>query len=181
MITSAVRGTDAPCAPWRIRSAVASTEKNGRMDERDDESLFVALREMWEAADPVPPSLADRMVAAVAVDDLSRDFALLDLLDAPERVSVRATTDANVLHFGGDDGNVLVRVTPHDGVCRLDGWSDPPVLAARLAQQGREWEADVSDAGQFSFDDVARGRSHLRMAVRGADRIREVATPWFEV
>lgn len=151
------------------------------MDERDDERLFVALREMWEAADPVPATLADRMVAAVAVDDLSRDFALLELLDAPEQVSVRAATDENVLHFGDDDVGVLVRVTTRGGMCRLDGWSDPPVVAARLAQENREWEADVSGTGQFSFDDVQRARTHLRMAVRGVDGIREVATPWFEL
>lgn len=151
------------------------------MDERDDERLLVALREMWQLKDPVPASLADRMVAAVAVDDLSRDFALLELLDVPERVSVRAATDENILHFGDDASSVLVRVTTRGAACRLDGWSDPPAIAARLVQEGREWEADMSEIGQFSFDGIGRARAHLRMAVRGADGIREVATSWFEL
>lgn len=150
------------------------------MDERDDERLFAALREMWDAADPAPVGLADRMVATVAVDDLSRDFELLTLREAPERMVARAAADENVFHFGDDDASVLVRVTSRDGVRRLDGWSDPPVVAARLAQEPREWEADVWDAGRFAFDDVARGPAHLRMAVRGANGIREIATPWFE-
>ena len=150
------------------------------MAEHDEAVLLDALREMWEFSDPVPVTLADRMVAAVAVDDLSRDFALLDLLEVPERAPVRAAADESVLQFGDSHANVLVRVTSREGRCRVDGWSDPPVVAARLAQAEREWEADVSNSGRFTFDGVARGRAHLRMAVRGADRIREVATPWFE-
>lgn len=153
---------------------------DGCMDERDDERLFAALRDMWGAADPAPVGLADRMVAAVAVDDLSREFELLVLREAPERMAARTEADESVFHFGDDHASVLVRVTSHDGALRLDGWSDPPVVAARLAQEPREAEADVWDAGRFAFDDVVRGPAHLRLAVRGADGIREIATPWFE-
>ena len=54
------------------------------MDTEDfaaDAALFARMRAMWEDVDPVPADLVDRMVAAVAVEDLSREYALLTLVE----------------------------------------------------------------------------------------------------
>jgi hypothetical protein len=44
-----------------------------------DAALFARMRAMWQDIDPAPADLVDRMVAAVAVEDLSREYALLTL------------------------------------------------------------------------------------------------------
>ncbi len=46
-----------------------------------DAALFARMRAMWQEIDPAPADLVDRMVAAVAVEDLSREYALLTLVD----------------------------------------------------------------------------------------------------
>ena len=46
-----------------------------------DAALFARMRSVWAEVDPVPVDLVDRMVAAVAVEDLSREYALLTLVE----------------------------------------------------------------------------------------------------
>ena len=53
-----------------------------------DAALFARMRAMWQDVDPMPAELVDRMVAAVAVEDLSREYALLTLVSG-ELAAVR--------------------------------------------------------------------------------------------
>ena len=56
------------------------------MDTEDfaaDAALFARLRATWDDIDPMPADMIDRMVAAVAVADLSREYALLTRPRAP--------------------------------------------------------------------------------------------------
>ena len=54
-----------------------------------DAALFARMRTMWEQVDPEPADLVDRMVAAVAVEDLSREYALLTLVEGSTLAAVR--------------------------------------------------------------------------------------------
>ena len=68
-----------------------------------DDALFAELRAMWRDADPVPDTLVDRMIAAVAADGLSQEYALLTLIE--DRLgAVRAPT---LLIVGGADHQVI--------------------------------------------------------------------------
>jgi hypothetical protein len=147
-----------------------------------DAVLFERLRTMWEEADPVPADLADRMVAAVAVEDLSREYALLTLIEAPAG-AVRGETDTATLQFSDGDTSVLLHVTAtEDESRRVDGWVDAAVMAIRLVQGDREWSAEVGDHGRFAFDSIPAGVSQLRIVVRRADGdLHEFRTPRFEV
>lgn len=154
---------------------------NDHVGGADDRELLDALRASWERADPVPEGLADRMIAAVAVDDLTREFALLSLVDEAQ-AAVRAGDERRTLQFADDDAEVLLHVSLTDGGARrIDGWSRPAVLAARLAQGDAEWAADTRGDGRFSFDGVVPGRARVRMVVKQEDGLREVATPWFDM
>ena len=52
----------------------------------------------------MPADLVDRMVAAVAVEDLSREYALLTLVEGSTLAAVRGETDTATLQFSdGDD------------------------------------------------------------------------------
>ncbi|MGX9348357.1 hypothetical protein [Microbacterium sp. KNMS] len=154
---------------------------NDHVGGAEDRELLDALRASWEQADPVPAGLADRMIAAVTVDDLSREFALLSLVDGAQ-AAVRAGDERRTLQFADDDAEVLLHVSPTDGGARrIDGWSRPAVLAARLARDDAEWAADTVGDGRFSFEGVAAGRAQVRMVVRQEEGLREVVTPWFDM
>jgi hypothetical protein len=155
------------------------------MDNEDfaaDAALFARLRLAWEEVDPVPADLVDRMVAAVAVEDLTREYALLTLVEG-SLAAVRGEADTATLQFSDGTTSVLVHVTvTEDGARRIDGWVDATALAIRLVQGEREWSTDSGEHGRFAFDSVPAGVSRLRLVVRDADGdMHDFQTPQFEV
>ncbi|MBW9122058.1 hypothetical protein JNB63_18325 [Microbacterium trichothecenolyticum] len=155
------------------------------MDTEDfaaDAALFARMRRMWEDVDPVPADLVDRMVAAVAVEDLSREYALLTLVEGTF-AAVRGETDTATLQFSDGTTSVLLHVTAtEEGGRRVDGWVDAAALAIRLIQGDREWSAEPGEHGRFAFDEVTPGVARLRLVVRDADgSLRDFQTPQFEV
>ncbi|WP_194409496.1 hypothetical protein [Microbacterium cremeum] len=147
-----------------------------------DAALFARMRHMWEEIDPVPADLVDRMVAAVAVEDLSREYALLTLVEG-SFAAVRGESDTATLQFSDGTTSVLLHVTAtEDGGRRVDGWVDATALAIRLVQGEREWAADPGEHGRFAFEEVSPGMARLRLVVRAADgELRDFQTPQFEV
>lgn len=148
-----------------------------------DAALFSNLRAMWDTLDPVPSGLADRMVAAVAIEDLTREWTVLTLVEGSGLAAVRGETDTLILQFSDKSSNVLLHVSMTEGgLRRVDGWIDPPALEVRLAQGDREWTATPSEGGRFELDGVSAGLSRLRMVLQPPDgALREVMTPQFEV
>ncbi|MDQ7878188.1 hypothetical protein Q9R08_09420 [Microbacterium sp. QXD-8] len=147
-----------------------------------DAALFARMRRMWAEVDPVPADLVDRMVAAVAVEDLSREYALLTLVEGT-LAAVRGETDTATLQFSDGTTSVLLHVTATEsGDRRVDGWVDAAALAIRLVQGDREWSAEPGEHGRFAFDEVTPGVARLRLVVRDADgALRDFQTPQFEV
>lgn len=147
-----------------------------------DAALFARLRSVWETVDPMPVDLVDRMVAAVAVEDLTREYEQLTLV-AGELVAVRSETDTLTLQFSDGTTSVLLHVTATaENDRRVDGWVDASALAVKLTQGDREWSADLGENGRFAFDGVKPGVSRIRMVVRDQnDEMREFQTPQFEV
>ncbi|MGN7862340.1 hypothetical protein ACTJI8_17285 [Microbacterium sp. 22303] len=148
-----------------------------------DAALFARLRVEWGVHDPVPAGLADRMVAAVAVEDLGREYALLTLVEQEGSIAVRGEADTATLQFSDGTTGVVVHVTTTESdLRRIDGWVDGAVLAIRLIQQDRDWSAEIAGPGRFAFDAVPSGLSALRLVLRGADgEPTEFRTPQFEV
>ena len=155
------------------------------MDTEDfaaDAALFARLRAVWEEVDPEPADLVDRMVASVAVEDLTREYALLTLVEGTLS-AVRGEADTSTLQFSDGTTTVLlhVSVTEHDGR-RVDGWVDASALAIRLTQGEREWSAEPGEHGRFAFEAVTPGVARLRMVVKdAAGELRDFQTPQFEV
>lgn len=155
------------------------------MDTEDfaaDAALFARMRLMWQEVDPAPADLVDRMVAAVAVEDLSREYALLTLVEG-DLAAVRGESDTATLQFSDGTTSVLLHVSvTEDGTRRVDGWVDAAALAIRLVQGDREWSTDPGEHGRFAFDSVPAGVSRLRLVVRDAGgEMHDFQTPQFEV
>ncbi len=147
-----------------------------------DAALFARLREAWEERDPVPAGLIDRMVAAVAVEDLSREYALLTLVEG-DYADVRGENDTATLQFSDGETSVLLHVTATEsGDHRIDGWVDADARDVRLVQGDREVGAAVGEHGRFAFDGVRPGLTRVRLTVLHADgQAQEFQTPQFEI
>ena len=151
------------------------------MSEPDDAALFARLRSMWSDIDPVPASLIDRMIAAVAAEDLSAEYALLTLVEQPLG-AVRAETDALTLQFSDGTTSVLLHVTATaKGTHRVDGWVDAAAHEIVLVQGERERTARADATGRFAFDDVPPGLTRVRLEIRVGDEDRTLSTPQFEL
>lgn len=154
----------------------------GGEDFAADAALFARMRSMWERVDPMPAELVDRMVAAVAVEDLSREYALLTLVEG-SLAAVRGESDTATLQFSDGTTSVLLHVTATEGGRRrVDGWVDASALAIRLMEGERERQTEVGEHGRFAFEDVPPGVVRIRMVVRdAAGELRDFQTPQFEV
>lgn len=154
-------------------------------DTPTDAALFRELRRTWERVDPMPADLVDRMVAAVAADDLSREYVLLTLVDsdafAETRAETRGDADILTLQFGDGTTNVLIHVTrTESGARRVDGWVDGAASTVELIQDAGEVSTAV-DGGRFAFDAVPPGVSRLRIGLEQSGRGAEIVTPRFEL
>lgn len=149
----------------------------------DDELLLENLRMLWSDADPLPADLADRMVAAVAMEDFARDWELLALVEDAPLGAVRSEADTSTLQFSDGVTNVLLHVAAAArDRRRVDGWVDSTPLEIRLSQGERSWKAVANDSGRFAFEALPTGVARLRLVVRRPDgTLREFETPQFEV
>jgi hypothetical protein len=131
--------------------------------------LLDRLAEEWTRHDPVPPTLADRMIRTVQAelesDPLDVEYELLVLTSASDQlVGARATVTGPVtLQFDADELQLLVRVRQlSDTECRVDGWVTPASELVVTAIQGdRRTEAVVTAPGRFEFPALGREPTRL--------------------
>lgn len=151
------------------------------MTDHDDAALFARLRTLWSDVDPVPATLIDRMVAAVAADGLNREYALLTLVEE-ELVVVRGDTDALTLQFSDGTTSILLHVTTTaSGRRRVDGWVDAAAAEIVLTQGERSTSTTPADTGRFVFDEVPPGLTRVRLTTAAGGEARTLATPRFEL
>jgi hypothetical protein len=139
--------------------------------------LFDRLAETWSRHDPVPPSLADRMVgvarAELEADPFDMEYELLVLTSGSDQlVGTRATTTGPVtLQFDAEELQLLVRVRQlSDDECRIDGWVTPASELSVTAIQGdRRIEAVVTAPGRFEFTSLGREPTRLILSTRSTD------------
>ena len=147
----------------------------------DDAALFARLRSLWRDVDPMPASLIDRMIAAVAAEALSEEYALLTLIDEPLS-EVRGDADALTLQFSDGTTSILLHVThTADGRHRIDGWVDTATAEIELQQGDRVRTTTPSDTGRFVFDEVPDGFTRVRLTTGEGDDVRTLSTPQFEL
>ena len=155
------------------------------MSEHDadagDAALFAHLRTVWRDVDPMPADLIDRMVAAVAADGLSREYALLTLVEGPVG-AVRGETDALTLQFSDGSTSILLHVTTTaSGRRRVDGWVDTAAAEIELTQGDRTRTTAPAETGRFAFDDVPPGLTRVTLTTQVGDESRILSTPQFEL
>lgn len=150
---------------------------------RSDDELYALLRTAIDEIDPMPEGLVDRMIAAVAVADVSREYALLTLMETAQ-AAVRGDSDTTTLQFSDGSSSILLHISRTvSGRRRVDGWVDADAEELRLTQgEGRGeriWTAVPDEQGRCAFDEIPPGLSRALLITAG--EAKNLLTPQFEV
>ena len=152
-------------------------------DEPLDDADFGVLgdiRELFEAVDPMPADLPERIRFALALRDLEVEVARLAEEDQLT-VAARGKEQARTITFDSDSLTIMIRIDANrDGTVRVDGWLAPPQRRQIEIKTTADSLNVVSDEqGRFAFARVPRGMAQL--VVRPADQPdgagRSVVTP----
>jgi hypothetical protein len=153
----------------------------GEIDTLDIETLH-RMRAMYDALDPVPSGLVDRITFGITLDALHAEIAELQRSD--ELVGVRGdeTAQAQTITFTSARLTTMVTITvlSPDRV-RLDGWVAPGggvAVEFRLDEQTLSATCDAD--GRFVFADVPRGLAQFVLRSPAADE-PPVITPSVEL
>lgn len=157
-------------------------------DEAGDAALWAELAEMWQQRDPVPADLVERVLVAMATEDLDAEYELLNLVArTTELAGARGDSEALTISFSGGAFSMLLRVSQLDGDRRrVDGWVTPAQQMTVSVNQGdHNVDADVDSRGRFEIAQLASGPSRFWLfaspaAPAGGDRVL-FATPTFEL
>ena len=162
-----------PPGPGRLPSA----------DEPLDDADFGVLgdiRELFEALDPMPADLPERIRFSLALRDLEVEVARLAEEDQLT-VAARGKEQARTITFDSDSLTIMIRIDANrDGTVRVDGWLAPPqrrVVEIKTTADPLTAASDVQ--GRFAFARVPRGTSQfiVHPAEPASGDTRSVVTP----
>jgi hypothetical protein len=132
-----------------------------------DEEILIVIRRMFEATDPMPPGLPDRIRFALALRDLEAEVARYADPANELALAARGVEESRTVTFDSDSLTIMIRVDANpDGSVRIDGWLAPPspkVVEMKMASGSLSVNADES--GRFVFPSVPRGPARLLVCV----------------
>lgn len=144
-----------PPGPDRLPSA------DEPLDDADF-GLLDDIRELFQAADPMPADLPERIRFSLALRDLEIEVARL-AEEEQLTVAARGAERSRTITFDSDSLTIMIRIEANqDGTMRVDGWLAPP--------QRREVEMKTAtgtlgvtsdDQGRFAFARMPRGTAQL--------------------
>src|SRR5262249_53398901 len=152
-------------------------------DEPLDDADFGVLddiRGLFEALDPMPADLPERIRFGLALRDLEVEVARL----AEENqlaVAARGAEQSGTITFDSDSLTIMIRIdATRDGTVRVDGWLAPPQCRPIEMKTTADPLSTASDGqGRFVFARVPRGTAQLIVhpAEPAPGDTRSVVTP----
>ena len=133
------------------------------LDEHDEELLRI-LRECHEQLDPMPDSLVQRSLFALAVEDIDAEVLRLAEQYRPAGAGARGGEgeEARVVTFDSESLTIMIRISQQTSTVRIDGWLAPPqVCRVELRSGERTLGAQVDAEGRFVLDAIPRGLAQL--------------------
>ncbi len=124
-----------------------------------DDALLEAVGRAWDRFDPVPDTLAERVVFVLSLAGAEEELCGLReemLLGARGEERVRTVT------FTSDSLAVTITVNSGDRGARLDGWISLGCnLTVELREEGVTTHTTADEDGRFVFDGVRAGLAQL--------------------
>jgi hypothetical protein len=145
------------------------------------------LAEMWEERDPMPVDLPNRVLAAIALDDLDAEYEMLHLIErSKDLAGTRSVAEAVTITFAAGEFTVMLHVSPTTpGECRVDGWVAPAQpMSVKVVQPSEQRTVRVDATGRFSVADLAMGLTRFVLETEEVDPSRQsksFATPLVEL
>jgi hypothetical protein len=148
---------------------------NGDIDATDI-GVLGHMRAVYDALDPVPNGLVDRIQFGITLDALHAEIAQLQRTHDFVGVRADGVTDAQTVTFTSSSLTTMVTITPSgpDHV-RVDGWIAPGGgvgVELRIVDDLLRTEAD--DDGRFVFENVPHGLAQFFLRRAGE---QPVVTP----
>jgi hypothetical protein len=154
---------------------------DGPLDEADLE-ILTGIRDLFQAADPMPADLPERIRFSLALRDLEIEVARLAAEQDQQLLAVRGPEQSRTITFDSDSLTIMIRIDQNrDGTARVDGWLAPPQRREiELKTTAGAQDAASDEQGRFAFARVPQGTAQL--IVRPADQGtsgsgRSVVTP----
>ena len=134
------------------------------LDEADF-GLLDGIRELFQAIDPMPADLPERIRFSLALRDLEIEMASLAEQDQLT-VAARGTEQSRTITFDSDSLTIMIRIEANrDGTVRVDGWLAPPQRREIEMKTAADPLTAASDEqGRFAFARVPRGTAQLIVA-----------------
>jgi hypothetical protein len=134
------------------------------MDDIDGR-ILAGVRDLYEAADPMPGDLVERVRFALALEDLDVDVFRPFPEPAPElaTVAARGHEESRTVTFDSESLTIMVSITATgDRAVRLDGWLAPPGNhRVELRTEHGPLMTTADEQGRFALDDVPHGLAQL--------------------
>ncbi|MEV4515463.1 hypothetical protein AB0K00_41720 [Dactylosporangium sp. NPDC049525] len=146
-----------------------------------DEVVLAAMRAMWEAADPCPVDLTERVLFRLSLERL--DVEVMAIQTALSGAGARGTEMTNTIIFESQSLALTIAVSEARmrQRRRIDGWISPSA-ALRVQLHGADGvlEETADEDGRFAFPDVSGGLVHFTVEPTAGAAVRldhPVATP----
>ena len=147
-----------------------------------DFGLLDDIRDLFQATDPMPTDLPERIRFFLALRDLEVEVARLAGEEDQRAVAVRGAEQSRTITFDSDSLTIMIRIDGNrDGTVRVDGWLAPPQRREIEMKTAADPLSTTSDEqGRFAFARVPGGTAQLivRPAEPGSGATgRSVVTP----
>jgi hypothetical protein len=150
----------------------------GELDA-DDVRILRRVARVYDAVDPVPPGLVDRLAFGITLDALHAEIAELQRDDA--LVGVRgADSDVESVTFTSASLTTMITLARTADRVRIDGWIAPGAgVTVELRVAGEQRSTTADEDGRFVFDDVPQGLAQF--VLRAPSDARPVVTPPIQI
>jgi hypothetical protein len=151
----------------------------GRIDNTDT-GLLDILRDCYSQLDPMPHTLVERSLFALAwaADPADAGVELLRIAGQRELEAVGARgEEARVITFETESVTVMIRISAEGELLRIDGWLAPPgVRRVELRTATCTVTALADEQGRFVLERVRQGLAQLAVHRHGDEE--EPAGDW---
>jgi hypothetical protein len=138
------------------------TPADESLDDVDLE-LLDGIREIFQAADPMPADLPERLRFFLALRGLEIEVARLAEEELQPSLAVRGAEQSRTITFDSESLTIMIRIDANlDGTVRVDGWLAPPQRREIQMKTTLDSLTVASDEqGRFAFARIPRGTAQL--------------------